>query len=510
MTSPRRAAWKEIGGRRVPVWVESEDDLALLGPVPESDVAAADLDKLEATRKKLETLRALPGIDPNYLKIVAISIPEGVVAVGPNPEFPAKASLVALEDGWGDKVGAMEFNSPALVRVDPGPAWSALDPDAKADAIDALQDVLARQGIKVYGNITSGVSNHILLKTAMDPNAPSGMEFNLDRAIGDYIPAADKLSADDVPATAAGKMMKRDKSDTVGGSHFFTIYPENITDNRTVPISGPGGQINVPYEFSDDPALFSYVDETGEVQWERKNATDGAGDIDAAVARRIYYVKTGRVAPANLKQIQINWQVRARELPDGSMGGTMKALLNMIPTQEYRQKQRERGFNSPMRISSDGLAKELANDQIAHGRTLWHLAKPDQWEWAPASGMSALPMLDRYFDLEDIALLHFQHSTEEAFYASVDAETRAVSAADRINAILPRGVDENGTLDPLDDEYMRNVRSEQTVAQKFADNEYALRTGSPYASPWRNGCGRWRRFVASSAICAGAVVAPER
>ena len=92
-------------------------------------------------------------------------------------------------------------------------------------------------------------------------------------------------------------------------------------------------------------------------------------------------------------------------------------------------------------------------------------------------------MLDRYFDLDDIALLHFQHSVEEAFYASVEADERAVSVSERINAEPRRGVDENGTLDPLDDEYMRNVRSEQTVAQKFVDNEIALRTGSPYASP---------------------------
>ena len=65
-----------------------------------------------------------------------------------------------------------------------------------------------------------------------------------------------------------------------------------------------------PTTFSDDPAVFSWVDEVGETQWRNMNATDGSGDIDAEVARRIYYVQTGRQAPASLKQIQINWQVR--------------------------------------------------------------------------------------------------------------------------------------------------------------------------------------------------------
>ena len=407
-----------------------------------------------------------------------------MAAVGPNPEFPAKAALVPLEAGWWNKVGALEFRSPALVRVDPGPGWSQLSPEEKAQIVEKLQAVLEARGVKMYGAITSGVSNHILIKAALDPTAPSGTEFNLDQAIGDYMPAAERPGPADVSPTVAGKMMKRDKSDTVGGSHFFTQYPDNITDDRTVPITGPGGQVDVPYGISDDPAVFAWRDETGMRHFRSMNATDGSGDIDAAVARRIYYVQTGRTAPASLKQLQINWQVRQFRMPDGTMtGGTMKALLNMIPTEEYHRMQRERKFNTPMRISSDGLAKELANDQFAHGRTIFHLAKPDRWEWAPASGMSAIPMLDRYFELENLTTLHFQHNVEEAFYAAQDAQERAVSVAERINAELPRGVDENGTLDPLDDEYMRNVRAERTVAQKFQDNEHALRTGSPYASP---------------------------
>ena len=484
MTTSRLPAWKEWKGRRVPTWVESDEDLAPRGPVIDSEAAAVDIETLEVARKKLEEFRSLADIDPKYLRVSAISVPAGVAAAGPNPEFPAKAALVPMNAGWWDKVDAVELDGPAMIRMDAGPSWSGLSDQDQSDYLKKFQELLEARGVKLYGALGSGVSNHLLWKASISAAAPSGNEFNLDAAVGDYIPAAMKDSPDMIPAAAAGKMIKRDKQDAPGGEHFLTPYPDSITGDRTVPISGPGGEIEVTYDISDAPVVYEWIDETGEKQVNPVNATDGGGDMDEHTARRIYEVQTGRPAPPGLIRIQTTWTVReTTNLQGERTGGTMKAMINVIPHREYQEKQLRQGFVAPMRISSDGLAKELANSQVAHGRTLFHFAKHDQWGWTPASGMMAQPMLDRLFAVEDFAVLHFQHSVEEAFYAAQGAQERATSVAERINAELPRGIDENGTLDPLDDEYMRNVRSERTIAQKFQDNEHALRTGSPYASP---------------------------
>ena len=498
MTSPRRAAWKEIGGRRVPVWVESEDDLALLGPVPESDVDAADVASLEFARKKIEDVAAMLDDTPvsragqratvpfsDILRISAVSIPAGVASKGPSREFPAKASLVPLSSSWWDKVRHSGYKAPAIVRIDAGPLWSRLSAEEQSRFTALMQDLLEfGPGIKFYGLLGSGVSNSWMLKASLDPEAPSGNRYNLDKSLGDFIPAAQKASPDEVSPTAAGKMLKRDKADTVGGEHFFTPYPENITSDRVVPISGIGGAMNVPYTIVDNPTVFEWTDSSGDVQQQRVNTTDGGGDLESATGNRMYQVMTGRTAPRGLARVQVTIQARTTsDLQGRPTGGTLKAMLKVIQAKEHREKQRKERFSEPMRISSDGLAKELANEDIAHGRVIFHFAKQDQWEWGPASGLMAQPMLDNYFHLDEMGLLHFQHNVQGAFYASKDAEERAVSVADRINAELPRGVDENGTLDPLDDEYMRNVRSERTVVQKFQDNQRALLTGSPYASP---------------------------
>ena len=123
-----------------------------------------------------------------------------------------------------------------------------------------------------------------------------------------------------------------------------------------------------------------------------------------------------------MKQIQINWQVKQAEIDGRVMGGTMKALLNVIPDAEYREMQRAYGFDTDMRISLDGLANQLANENVSHGRTIYHRAKAHIWEFRGASGLQVLPMVDRYFDLDQFGRAHFNHVVTESFRGPERAE----------------------------------------------------------------------------------------
>ena len=489
---------KRIDGRWEPAWAEEVQDLLVVPRMPADRHEEFAMSVLEHTRRRMGTVRdeiidvslpeiAAPNRSPprmgSLLRLSTITVPEGVLSTGPTGLGGIRIAMSTQNAGWWDKAGEVDIRDPAIIRIDPGPRWNQLDDDQQAAALLRYLEELDKRGVRVYGLITSGVAGNVMFKASMDPEAPSGFDYNLDEAIGDYSPAARRKLWSEISATAAGKMLKRDKSDLVGGDHFLTPRVEGGADN-VVSVSGLGGQVSIPYEMVDDPQAYEWTDEVGVKQVRRLNTTDGSGDADERIGRRLYRVLTGRPAPRNLKQIQINWQVEQTLLPDGTKtGGTMKALINLVPSKQYRQMQIRDGFNRPMRISSDGLARELANDRYAHGRTIWHFGKPGQWEWAPASGMSAIPMLERHFSLEELGRLHFQHSVEDAYYASDRAKERVPLLADRLQNEMPRGVDENGTLDAGDDQHMRNVRSEATIAQKFQDNEVALRTRSPYASP---------------------------
>ena len=87
--------------------------------------------------------------------------------------------------------------------------------------------------------------------------------------------------------------------------------------------------------------------------------------------------------------------------------------------------------------------------------------------------------------MEELARVHFDHAVEEAFYAPERAVGVAPSIADRIQQEYPRGVEEAGNLDPLDGEYLENVRGQERIRQQFESNRY--RAGNGF-SLCKSGC----------------------
>ena len=440
---------------------------------------------LEQIRAWLDSIRG--ALDIQYLSAGNVQIAEGIATTPVNPDLPVRALQTDSQSGWDLKAWnatnpntGERFRMPALLRIDQGAYWARA---SRTDQIRIEAETLAilrERGFTTYGGFGSGVQQHFVLKGVFDQDAPSAQDFDLDRSIGTRMPGLEKPS-EAIKPDSPGKYFKRDKKDASGGSHFYAEYPEGLVDPWTVPIKGEGGVAALQYTTVDlRPA---YMDDDGNFEKYGHNTTDGGGDISERSARRLYEAQTGLKWDRSIARVQILWEVKQVPIAGEMTGGIMKAMLTVIPDREYDAMKVRDGFDTDMRISSDGLANQQSNERVAHGRTIWHRASADPWEWGSSAGMTELPALERRFHMEELARIHFDHSVEEAFYAAEKAAGTAPSIAERIQQEYPRGVDEAGNLDLLDGEYLENVRGQQRIRQEFESNRAALATGSPYASP---------------------------
>ena len=492
LVSKKRAS-KEVDGVRVPLWVDALTDLEYAKP---ADLIIQDPATETLKRYLSQVSRVLDKLTGDWkqaaeLAITGIQTPVGSVFKSSTEGIPSRITLSTQDMGWADKTASRGIDHPALIRVDAGPMWSRLALEQREEVADALRVMLEDTGVSVYGGIGSGASDHMTLKVALDQSAPRGDAFNLDLESGDYIPAA---MGSNVKGMTPGKMMKRDKSDTPGGDHHYAEYPEDWDyERQSIPIRGKGGTTILNYEVMSHATTSRYRDANGNAVMDvdgsplerSADITDGGGDIRKSDARRLYRATTGLEWDESIYLIQVNWQGRQYMDPtEGQViGGTFKAMLSVVPDTEYDQMLGPGKEDVSFRISKEGMANQLANDDVSHGRTIFHRSKRHPWHWTGFDGLVSLPAIDRYFDLDQLGQLHFEYATTEAYWGPDRAIEQMPAALEQIDRSMPRGLDDNGLLDSLDDQYLENVNEQKGVIQRYENSKWAIRTGSPYASP---------------------------
>ena len=224
---------------------------------------------------------------------------------------------------------------------------------------------------------------------------------------------------------------------------------------------------------------------------------DGAGAIRQSKYRRFYEITTGERFDRSAYTAQCLFSVKQLTRPDGSKyAGTIKAMFHPMDDRAFNEKiyqelvrvhglDPERAWQqalvTDMLVSTESIPNQLANEDHATGRVIWHKAHLHPWDFGPASGHNTLPALYRIATMDEIGAKHFDHFALDAINALDKAQESMDKAQSMVEAYFPEGLDGGGRLEKGDDEYFRNQRRLKSLQSQWQHSQEALDVGNIFA-----------------------------
>ena len=424
----------------------------------------------------------------DHIYVSQVSSPDGSVTLSKQTDIPPRMAANRKDATWyrlaqnvENPMTGQPLESPVIIKAQTTGKWSRLSNTERDRLNQQFTRFLRFLRLPVYGRVANAMGSTQQLMSALDEFAPDQNSWNPLGDSGMYHPASS--SPDFV-----GKANKRMRKLTEGGNHFITHYPAHIGDrDNVIPVHGDGPYTEVRYNVIDN-FVDGGIDVDGNVLTARGNTTDGGGDIRWSKAREIHLAQTGNPMPDNMGMMQINWEGRPYWDGQKHVGGVWKMMATVMPDQEYNAMLRRDGMDPAsldMRISSDGLAKQVANNRMVSGRTIWHLAKDKVIKPTPVGGLLSIPSAMRFFDFDQFLDWHFDHVVQDAFNAPGEFQDKMPDLNERIQEILDDvGPDNEALLSTFEDPDVADIKRAEANRQvdRFAQNREAMMTGSPYAS----------------------------